>query len=112
VRSVRKTRRQGAPVQVVVGDRGTSLALVLTDKKAHGGIASAVATMDAPLPEGSRVTVSTAHDLEGDGTLEVVVGAERPDGSQLRQVFHLSFDAPMAVTVGMGVQGSTPICTP
>lgn len=71
VRSVRKTRRQGPPVLVAVGDRDGQAVVAILDRDAAAVLASDVIALD----EAAAAQPSTLpiQDLDGDGTLDLVV---------------------------------------
>jgi hypothetical protein len=78
VRSIRKVRRQGPPWQVVVGERRDQLVVALTDRDAdqvEGGLL--VQRTHTGLVDLSSLP---AEDLDGDGTTEVVIVGDGPDG--------------------------------
>lgn len=74
VRSVRKTRRQGPPMLVVVGDREDQLVIALMDKEASEVLASDVIT--GPAPAWERAGATPLWDLDGDGSRELVLWAD------------------------------------
>lgn len=78
VRSVRKIRRQGAPFQIVLGERGTDVLIAITDrdaKKRMGGL-RLERSSDAPM----RFGVIPPADIDGDGKTEFVIYGDGESG--------------------------------
>ena len=101
VRSVRKTRRQGPPWMVVVGQRDDEISVALTDKEATKVLASVV--IQVPEVETLRLRTVPVHDLNQDGQQELVVFADGADGSGVRAVFDVDMGPKAAVRLN-GVQ--------
>jgi hypothetical protein len=78
VRSIRKVRRQGPPWQLVVGERRDQIVVALTDKDADGVMAGVVIQRQR---EGLvELSSFPAIDLDGDGSIEVVVAGDGAQG--------------------------------
>ena len=78
VRSVRKLRRQGAPFQLLLGERDADVLVALTDKEASRVLAGQVLRRsdDAPM----ELAIIPTEDLDGDGTQEAVVFGDGSSG--------------------------------
>lgn len=91
VRSVRKTRRVGPPVLVIVGERRGRVAVLITDKEADQVYDSVVfAVPGPPWPSSQALPV---QDLDGDGAQELVVYGDHAEGP--------AFRASLAVDLGV-----------
>lgn len=106
VRSVRKTRRNGPPWMVVVGQRDEQIAVALTDKEASETVASMV--IDVPQVKNLRLRTVPVADFNQDGTQELVVFADGVDGSGMRAVFSVDMGPKGAVGLD-GVQTRGPL---
>jgi len=87
VRTVRKTRRMGPPVLVVVGDRRGRIASAIMDREAERVIDSDL--LDTGAVGWTEVGATSAADLDGDGQQEVAVWARGEGGAALRVVYRV-----------------------
>ena len=89
VRSIRKIRRKGPPWQVVVGERRSQVVVALTDKDVDQVKAGVV--LERTRAGLLDLWSLPAHDMDGDGTPEVLVVGDGADGG-LRAVFSVDLD--------------------
>lgn len=79
VRAVNKLRRAGPPWQAIVGEREDRVGVAIADAEA-GALSSGVVlrrSSDAPVELG----VTTGGDVDGDGSPDLVVVGDGPEGS-------------------------------
>jgi hypothetical protein len=105
VRTIRKTRRQGQPVLIGLGDRSGKVAVAITDREAGKTYSSDVVDMGAaPWPVPAQLP---AQDYDGDGKSEMMVyGDVKGDGASLRPGFRAMYrvelgKAPELVPLGV-----------
>lgn len=109
VRAVRKTRRPaGAPVQVILGDRGSEVAVVLVDRGLGEVLDSVVWRTEAAAWD--RLGLVSAADLLGTGPVLVVHGVA--NGRELRAVLPVDLGPEPALGEASIAEGNTPICHP
>jgi hypothetical protein len=113
VRSVKKTRRNGPPVLVAVGDRRGRIAVAVLDKDAASVLASDV--VDTGVDGGIAARSLPVWDLDGDGDLELVLFAEqgeiqRTDLDGIRVVYDVSLDAETRLVRRGVAKGAPPRC--
>ncbi|MFT7520648.1 MAG: hypothetical protein ACI9MC_002798 [Kiritimatiellia bacterium] len=89
VRSVRKIRRSGPPWQVVVGEWRDQVVVALTDKDTSRLLDGA--RLQRTNSEVVRLASLPVHDLDGDGTSELVVYADGDRGG-LRAVYRIDLE--------------------
>lgn len=97
VRSVRKTRRSGPPVLVILGERGGRVAVVITDRDAGKTLAATVFEVGGPPFPFSGVLPIT--DLDDDGELELIAYGSARDGRSYRASLRARLDPKPALTV-------------
>ena len=104
VRSVRKTRRQGPPWMVVVGQREEQIGVALTDKLALESYAGLV--LEVPEVASLRLRTLPVFDLNQDGQEELVLFADGADGSGIRIVLNVDMSDAKTLSVdGIVTQG-------
>ena len=97
VRSVRKTRRSGPPVLVVVGEREGLVAVIMTDRDAGRTLAAAVFEVEGPpYPFSGALPIT---DIDGDGELELIAYGSAPDGASYRASLRARLDPKPALAV-------------